>query len=321
MTKREEEEAAGPTERGMSRRRFIGAGAAASASLAAVMGPYAVANGQALGDAKAAAPTDAQAQAQSTAPQGYVFFTPFQADIISAAAGRLIPADDNGPGAIEAGVVFFIDRQLASLEGFGGQRYSLGPFVQGTATQGDQSAMSVQDRYRLGIAGMDTYAQQQFGKTFAILTTDQQDQVLKDMEAGKPDTFDGASIQTVSTQPAPSGVELAGRHPSDANLTLGAKAFFGLLLSHVIAGFFADPVHGGNQDLIGWKLIGFPGAQMSYRDQITQYGVPWTGGFKSLADYQGQYSIHPTTPPQASAPQAAATAPAVPPAQTPRGSN
>jgi gluconate 2-dehydrogenase gamma chain len=158
MAEHEEEEAAGPTERGMSRRRFIGAGAAASASLAAVMGPYAVANGQALGDAKAAAPTDAQAQAQAqtATPQGYVFFTPFQADIISAAAGRLIPADDNGPGAIEAGVVFFIDRQLASLEGFGGQRYSLGPFVQGTATQGDQSAMSMQDRYRLGIAGMDT---------------------------------------------------------------------------------------------------------------------------------------------------------------------
>src|SRR5262249_53995617 len=158
--------------------------------------------------------------------QGYVFFNPFQADIINAAAGRIIPADENGPGAIEAGVVFFIDRQLAALESFGGQRYMLGPFTQGAATQGDQSAMSMQDRYRLGIAGMDSYAQQQYGKSFAILSTDQQDQVLKDMEAGKPDTFDGASIQTVTTQPQAASVELAGRHPSDANLTLGARAFF-----------------------------------------------------------------------------------------------
>ncbi len=299
-----EDDVARSADRGMSRRRFIGAGAAASASLAAVMGPYAVANGQAVaseqavGDGQSLAATDAQAQPSQ--PQGYVFFTPFQADIINAAAGRIIPADGNGPGAIEAGVVFFIDRQLAALEGFGGQRYALGPFTRGGATQGDQSAMSMQDRYRLGISGMDDYAQQLFGKSFAILSTDQQDQVLKDMDAGKPDTFDGASIQNVSTQPAPSGIELAGRHPSDANLTLGAKAFFDLLRSHVVAGFFADPVHGGNRDMIGWKLIGFPGAQMSYRNEITQYGQPWTGGFKSLAEYQGQYSINPPT----SAPQA-----------------
>jgi gluconate 2-dehydrogenase gamma chain len=308
-----EEDAARRADRGMSRRRFIGAGAAAGASLAAVVGPYAVANGQALADPKvAAAPTEAQAQ--PTQPQGYVFFNPFQADIINAAAGRIIPADDNGPGAIEAGVVFFIDRQLAALESFGGQRYSLGPFTQGTSTQGDQSAMNMQDRYRLGIAGMDSYAQQQYGKSFAILTSDQQDQILKDMEAGKPDTFDGASIQQVATQSSVTGVELAGRHPSDANLTLGARAFFNLLLSHVIAGFFSDPVHGGNRDMIGWKLIGFPGAQMGYRNQITQYGQPWTGGFKSLAEYQNQYSIHPTTTSQAAPPP-----PTTPPAQTPRG--
>jgi gluconate 2-dehydrogenase gamma chain len=296
MAKREEHDGR-PSERGISRRRFIGAGAAASASLAAVMGPYAVANGQAAvnGQVAAASAAASEAQAQTSQTQGYVFFNSFQADIINAAAGRIIPADGNGPGAIEAGVVFFIDRQLASLEGFGGQRYALGPFTRGTATQGDQSAMSMQDRYRLGISGMDSYAQQLFGRSFAILTTDQQDQVLKDMDAGKPDTFDGASIQNVSTQPAPSGVELAGRHPSDANLTLGAKAFFDLLRSHVVAGFFADPVHGGNRDMIGWKLIGFPGAQMSYRNEITQYGQPWTGGFKSLAEYQGQYSVNPPT--------------------------
>jgi gluconate 2-dehydrogenase gamma chain len=281
-------------DRNFSRRRFLGASAAAGASLAAVVGPYAMASGQPLTDARNAT-TEAAAQS-STTPQGYEFFTPFQADIVNAAAGRIIPTDDNGPGAIEAGVVHFIDRQLSSLEGFGGQRYTLGPFGQGAATQGDQSAMSMQDRYRLGILGMDAYAQQQFGKGFAQLTTDQQDQILKDMDAGKPDTFDGASIQVVTTSTAVSGVELAARHPSAANLTLGAKAFFNLLLSHVIAGFFADPVHGGNRDMIGWKLIGFPGAQMGYRSVILQYGQPWTGGFRSLGEYQGQYSVQPPAP-------------------------
>ena len=76
-------------------------------------------------------------------------------------------------------------------------------------------------------------------------------------------------------------------------MTSGAKAFFDLLRTHVIAGFFADPVHGGNRDMIGWKLIGFPGAQMSYANDILNYGQPCQGGYKSLAEYQGQYSVHP----------------------------
>jgi gluconate 2-dehydrogenase gamma chain len=27
---------------------------------------------------------------------------------------------------------------------------------------------------------------------------------------------------------------------------------------------FSDPMHGGNRDLVGWKLIGYPGAQRFY---------------------------------------------------------
>ena len=29
-------------------------------------------------------------------------------------------------------------------------------------------------------------------------------------------------------------------------------------------GMFADPVYGGNKDFAGWKLVGFPGAQLFY---------------------------------------------------------
>ena len=194
----------------MNRRRFLGAGAAAGASLAAVAGPFALANGQAAAVDQSAVTA---AKAQTTTAQGFEFFTPFQGDIINAAAGRIIPADDNGPGAIEAGVVYFIDRQLSSLEGMAGQRYDQGPFVAGTPTQGDQSSMSMPDRYRLGILGMEAYAQQQFQSGFALLSTDQQDQVLKDMEAGKPDTFDGASIQSVSPQPAAGGTRAGAPAP------------------------------------------------------------------------------------------------------------
>ncbi len=59
----------------------------------------------------------------------------------------------------------------------------------------------------------------------------------------------------------------------------------------MIAGFFADPVYGGNRDMVGWKLIGFPGAQMSYAGWITRYGVPFDGPFMSLADHQRQFAL------------------------------
>jgi hypothetical protein len=41
--------------------------------------------------------------------------------------------------------------------------------------------------------------------------------------------------------------------------------------------------------MVGWKLIGFPGAQMSYAGQISSYGMPFTGPYTSLAAYQGQF--------------------------------
>jgi hypothetical protein len=43
------------------------------------------------------------AQGGSQSGDGYEFFTPFQADIIIAAAARIVPTDENGPGATEDG--------------------------------------------------------------------------------------------------------------------------------------------------------------------------------------------------------------------------
>ena len=63
-------------------------------------------------------------QAGQTAPLGgFEYFNTFQADIVNAAAGRIVPTDDNGPGAVEAGVVYFIDRQLSASYGLVGRRY------------------------------------------------------------------------------------------------------------------------------------------------------------------------------------------------------
>ena len=39
--------------------------------------------------------------------------------------------------------------------------------------------------------------------------------------------------------------------------------FFTLLRRNTIEGMFCDPQHGGNVDMVGWQLIGFPGPRMS----------------------------------------------------------
>lgn len=47
--------------------------------------------------------------------------------------------------------------------------------------------------------------------------------------------------------------------------------FFQMLREHTLEGMFCDPLHGGNADLVGWQLVGFPGPVMSWRSAITVY--------------------------------------------------
>ena len=47
----------------------------------------------------------------------YSFLNADDAAFIEASVARLIPADETGPGALEAGVPTFIDRQLAGAGG------------------------------------------------------------------------------------------------------------------------------------------------------------------------------------------------------------
>jgi gluconate 2-dehydrogenase gamma chain len=273
----------------LSRRGFLRAGAVTGAAAASVTLPLVTFHASAAsGPTPTTSPTGQADNSEPPALEGFEFFNTFQSEIVNAAAGRIIPADDNGPGAIEARVVYFIDRQLSASYGFTGRRYEQGPYAVGTPTQGDQSGLDMRYRYRLGIQGMDDYSQQVYQQGFAQLTPDQQDRVLADMEAGLPTTFDGTSIQSATTEATGGGTEVLERMALGAP-GIGAQAFFQLLRSHVIAGFFADPVHGGNRDLLGWKLIGFPGAQMSYANWIDRYGVAFDGPFKGLAEYQGNF--------------------------------
>ena len=216
-----------------------------------------------------------------TAPRpftGLVYFDPHEAAIVAAAVARLIPTDEHGPGAAEADVLRFIDRQLATGTAFRGKRYGLGPFLPGRSTQGDQSDLDVRGRFRLGIAAMEACARVLYQTSFASLAPEHQDRILGDMEVG---------IRAVDDDPA---IQAFPPGQPDANeADAGAKAFFEILLAYTQAGYFADPIHGGNRDMVGWKLIGFPGAPMGgYAAAIELHGEPWVGEPTSLADVQAR---------------------------------
>jgi gluconate 2-dehydrogenase gamma chain len=55
------------------------------------------------------------------------FFTAAEAQVVQAASERIFPSDESGPGATEAGVVIYIDRQLAGPYGRDQRRYTKGP--------------------------------------------------------------------------------------------------------------------------------------------------------------------------------------------------
>ena len=123
-----------------------------------------------------------------------VHFSPAQAAQVEAIAARIIPTDDT-PGAREAGVIHFIDRSLA---GFAKDQAPL--FADGLTSLGESVAK-----------------QHGSAATFASLTAQQQDAMLREIEK---------------------------------------TPFFGAMRFATIAGFLALPKYGGNKDYIGWKFIG-----------------------------------------------------------------
>ena len=152
------------------------------------------------------------------------FFTAAEAQVVQAASERIFPSDESGPGATEAGVVVYIDRQLASPYGKDARRYTKGPWVESVPEHGYQGKDTPQQSYRAGIALL--------GTDFAGVSAEQQDLRLKKIEE---------------------------------------THFFQLLRLHTLEGMFCDPLHGGNIGMVGWKLIGFPGPRMNYRDQIDKH--------------------------------------------------
>ena len=91
-------------------------------------------------------------------------------------------------------------------------------------------------RYRRGLRELDRHARAELGHGFSELSEAAQETMLIALESGQIDAVrDGAE-------------------------------FFRTVRSHVLEGVFGEPQYGGNRDLIGWKLVGFPGQRHGYPD-------------------------------------------------------
>jgi gluconate 2-dehydrogenase gamma chain len=90
--------------------------------------------------------------------------------------------------------------------------------------------------YRQGLRAVDRFARAKFARRFFDLKEEQKDVVLAEFEAGSVRGFKKAA------------------------------EFFEAVRYHVLEGIFCEPQYGGNKNMIGWRLVDFPGQQFGYPD-------------------------------------------------------
>ena len=207
----------------MKRRKVLKGGLVliSSATIASIFRPAGAAVKVFTGGIKWDSPNGAIPQAVDTST--LIFFTEAEASLVKAIYDRLIPADDLSISASQAGCVAFTDHQLNGPYGSAQNRYKLGPIVSGTPEQGEQTLTTPADIYRIGLAALDKHCKANFGKSFSDFSAGEQDNYLEQMEAGKINF--GA---------------------------ISGNKLFSLMLANVKEGFLADPLYGGNKNMVGW---------------------------------------------------------------------
>jgi len=184
----------------------------------------------------ASAPRHAFAQADA---RPWAILTDTQARWLAAACDVFIP-EDEFPSASQAGVVDYIDLQMATGYGGGEGLYLQGPFFEGTPQQGWQLDMTPAD---LLLGGIDALNDEGFA--------------LAD--------FSMADRQTA--------IQRLSEHDGRIAETYPAGDFFTLLHSLTNEGYFADPIYLGNHDYAGWRMVGFPGAHAYYLDRVDDHAI------------------------------------------------
>ncbi|MFD2829612.1 gluconate 2-dehydrogenase subunit 3 family protein [Corticicoccus populi] len=208
------------------------------------------------------APTDTASETESGGEESVEARTFFSRSedfrTLAAAVERIYPEDDNGPGAVALGVPYFIDRQLYGFWGSNSNDYKKGPFDPSrTSTHGLQERMNRGEIFLAGVRKLQEISLDEHTEEFPALDGGQQDDILRQFEAGE--------------------VEIKGTSSS---------TFFSLLRRTTIEGVYADPAYGGNKDMQGWEMIKYPGPRMGWMEEIESEEFQELEP-KSLRAYQG----------------------------------
>lgn len=116
--------------------------------------------------------------------------------------------------------------------------------------------------YKGMLAMFEKSARAMGAKSFASLSGSQQNDLITQFEAGTP--------------------------PGSTESKQAVAGNFQLLLEHMREGLFGDPMYGGNKDLAGWKLIGYPGIQLVWSPQSQAVGAPLHPTNKTAKSYGGK---------------------------------
>jgi len=116
---------------------------------------------------------------------------------------------------------------------------------------------SSREQYSLGLAALNAYAHLKAATSgFAELPPVQQDELLTDMEQNRASGFSPNS-----------------------------STFFNLVRGHTLQGMFCDPIYGGNANMVGWDLIGYPGVRLNVAASEQNMSTPAARNHKSAYDY------------------------------------
>ena len=173
--------------------------------------------------------------------------TRLEYDTLDAICSRLIPTDENGPGAREARAARFIDWGLSGAlntpAGGGRGRGGAPAVITGT----------VREQYASALAAIEAHAIATKGNSFSKLSVADQDAIV-------------TQLQNSQIPNAPTG-------------------FFNTIRTHTIQGTFSDPFYGGNYNGIGWDIIKYPGVRMTVPAEYQQWNVELKPNRQSAYDH------------------------------------
>ncbi len=118
----------------------------------------------------------------------------------------------------------------------------------------------LQGQYQRGLDTVDAAARSMFGQPYAQCSPEERQALVRRLEKGALDVGHAQSQREVMD----------------------------LLVGHMQEGLFADPVHGGNRDKQGWKLLRHPGVWLENSRAEMMSNVPEDKGgrYQSIADLE-----------------------------------